>query len=100
VSKGYPGDYAKGFEIRLDQMPVGKDFLLVHAGTTLEPGPIIKTAGGRVLDPTVWAPDIPTGAKWLQEIARRITWGDGVQNCPYWRADIGKDVPLELPPLA
>jgi len=101
MSNGYPGDYKKGFVIEgLQQMPLSRDFLMVHAGTLLANGPngpIFTTAGGRVLDPTVLALDYDAAAKRLQEIAKRITWGDGKDNCPYWREDIGFGVQLALP---
>lgn len=47
VSKGYPNDYAKGFEIVLpDQVPQGCQ--IFHAGTALRDGRLV-TSGGRVL---------------------------------------------------
>jgi len=101
MSNGYPGDYAKGFTIKgLDQMPLSRrDFMMAHAGTVLKQGPIFQTAGGRVLDPTVLGPDYESCAKRLQEIAQKIIWGDGGENRPYWRPDIGFDVQLSLPEL-
>ncbi|KAL5403860.1 Bifunctional purine biosynthetic protein ade1 [Paraphaeosphaeria minitans] len=49
---GYPGSYAKGTEMTLDQAP--EDVVLFHAGTSLTDN-TLKTAGGRVIASTATA---------------------------------------------
>ena len=47
ASKGYPGDYEKGYEIKnLDKLP--EDIRVFHMGTSVKDGKYY-TAGGRVL---------------------------------------------------
>ena len=45
ASKGYPGDYAKGFEIDVPELG---DIRIFHMGTAMKDGKLI-TNGGRVL---------------------------------------------------
>ncbi|EAA57881.1 hypothetical protein AN6541.2 [Aspergillus nidulans FGSC A4] len=52
VAGGYPGSYAKGKKITLDQTPEGT--LIFHAGTKLV-GDELQTAGGRVIAATATA---------------------------------------------
>ncbi|KAL4750247.1 hypothetical protein BDW72DRAFT_176365 [Aspergillus terricola var. indicus] len=52
VAGGYPGSYAKGKRITLDQTPEGT--LIFHAGTNLV-GDELQTAGGRVIAATATA---------------------------------------------
>jgi phosphoribosylamine--glycine ligase len=54
---GYPGPYAKGTVMKLDQTP--EDVVLFHAGTTYdESDKTLKTAGGRVIASTATAPTL------------------------------------------
>ena len=49
ASKGYPGHYDKGFEIKgLDALENDPDIRVYHMGTALKDGKTV-TAGGRVL---------------------------------------------------
>ncbi len=55
ASKGYPEDYAKGFEITgLEELPA--DIIVYHSGTKEEDGKLL-TNGGRVLGVTSVIPD-------------------------------------------
>lgn len=55
VAEGYPGSYAKGRPITLDQSPV--DTLIFHAGTSLVNNEL-QTSGGRVIATTSTAPTL------------------------------------------
>lgn len=52
---GYPGSYAKGTVMKLDQTPA--DVVLFHAGTSFADN-TLKTAGGRVIASTATAPTL------------------------------------------
>lgn len=49
---GYPGSYAKGTVMTLDQVP--EDVVLFHAGTSFSDN-TLKTSGGRVIASTATA---------------------------------------------
>jgi phosphoribosylamine--glycine ligase len=54
---GYPGSYAKGTVMRLDETPA--DVVLFHAGTSFSSSDnILKTSGGRVIASTATAPTL------------------------------------------
>ncbi|OJT02709.1 Bifunctional purine biosynthetic protein ADE1 [Trametes pubescens] len=55
ASQGYPGNYAKGKEITIGQMPT--DVVPFHAGTSAVDGKIV-TSGGRVLVVSAYAPTL------------------------------------------
>ncbi|KAI8980765.1 aminoimidazole ribonucleotide synthetase [Trametes punicea] len=55
ASQGYPGNYAKGKEIAIGQLP--KDVVAFHAGTSTVDGKIV-TSGGRVLVVSAYAPTL------------------------------------------
>jgi phosphoribosylamine--glycine ligase/phosphoribosylformylglycinamidine cyclo-ligase len=71
ASKGYPGSYAKGKTITIEEVPKGtlsqtaagrrltsqSDVTVFHAGTTVKDSQIL-TAGGRVLAVTAYAPSL------------------------------------------
>ncbi|KAH9944173.1 aminoimidazole ribonucleotide synthetase [Epithele typhae] len=55
ASGGYPGNYAKGKEISVGEMP--NDVVAFHAGTVDDNGKIL-TSGGRVICVTAYAPTL------------------------------------------
>ena len=84
ASKGYPGPYETGREIRgLERLRERRDVLAFHAGTMLEDGRLL-TAGGRVLGITAIAPSI-------QEAVRKAYAGMELVSFDnlYLRRDIG-----------
>ena len=67
ASKGYPGDYAKGFAIRGTERVESK---IYHMGTTQKDGELV-TAGGRVMIVVASAPTLQEAqAKARQEISK------------------------------
>lgn len=85
VSKGYPGDYVKGFEITgLDR--VDDKTTVYHAGTALKDGKVV-TNGGRVLAFTSLAPDLETALRYSYRNIDRVSFSGNT-----FRADIGKDL--------
>lgn len=83
-SKGYPGDYEKGFEITgLDNIDE-KEGVVFHAGTSFKDGKIV-TNGGRVLGLTTLGKDIKSTIEKNYELMKKINY-DGI----YYRSDIGK----------
>lgn len=84
VSKGYPEDYQKGFEITGIETVAGSE--VFHCGTAIENGKLV-TAGGRVLTVTSLAASLPEALEKSYENIARIRF-DGM----YYRKDIGKDL--------
>ena len=83
VSRGYPGAYEKGFEIRgLDEHD-DKNSFVFHAGTKEQDGKII-TNGGRVLCVTSYGKNIGEAADRSLQVLGAIDF-DGI----YYRTDIG-----------
>ncbi|KAI9371678.1 phosphoribosylglycinamide synthetase [Aspergillus egyptiacus] len=80
VAGGYPGAYAKGEKITLDQTPEGT--LIFHAGTNLV-GDELQTAGGRVIAATA------TGSS-LEEALKKSYAGIGTIHFKdmFYRKDI------------
>ena len=84
-SKGYPGDYRKGDEIKgLDEASKLKDVMVFHAGTATKEGRVV-TSGGRVLGVTALGKDIKGAIENAYRAVSLITW-DGA----HYRKDIGK----------
>jgi phosphoribosylamine--glycine ligase len=84
ATKGYPGDYAKGSEIRgLDRAAALDGVQIFHAGTARKDGKIIAN-GGRVLNVTAVAPTIAEAQKRAYEAVDLIDWPEG-----FCRRDIG-----------
>ncbi|MFN8208877.1 MAG: phosphoribosylamine--glycine ligase [Bacteroidales bacterium] len=84
VSGGYPGDYAKGFEIQgLEQVSGSQVF---HAGTRMENGKVL-TNGGRVLTLTSYGNTQAEALQQCYENAGRVSFKDS-----YFRRDIGFDL--------
>jgi phosphoribosylamine--glycine ligase len=84
VSGGYPGNYAKGYEISgLDQV---KGAVVFHAGTKPVDGRIV-TSGGRVLAVSHGGRTMKEALEGAYSNARLITFND-----MYYRTDIGFDL--------
>jgi phosphoribosylamine--glycine ligase len=82
-SGGYPGPYAKGFEINgIEEADAMADVKVFHAGTKLEDGRLINT-GGRVLGVTALGDTIAEAKARAYEAVAKISW----QDC-YYRRDI------------
>jgi phosphoribosylamine---glycine ligase len=82
VSGGYPGNFAKGYEIEgLENSPGNS--LVFHAGTAIENGKIV-TNGGRVLTVTSFGNTIGEAA----DYSRNVLDGIRFRNM-YFRNDIG-----------
>jgi phosphoribosylamine--glycine ligase len=70
ASNGYPGHYDKGLKIAIPSGLSGISGLKIfHAGTALKDGALV-TSGGRVLEPTYYAPE---GLATAQELCRQFT---------------------------
>ena len=84
AAKGYPGDFAKGTEIKgLDAAGQVPGVTVFHAGTKAVDGKIVAN-GGRVLGVTALGPSIEDAQKRAYEAVSLIDWKDG-----YYRRDIG-----------
>jgi len=84
ASGGYPGDYARGFEIAgLDEAAKLPDTVVFHAGTRRDGGRVL-TAGGRVLGVTSWAGGLPEALRRAYAAVERIHWDGAI-----YRRDIG-----------
>lgn len=84
VSGGYPGDYQKGYPIYgLNEI---NDSIVFHAGTSAD-GPIVKSAGGRVLAVTSYGKNLEVALERSYESIGKIEYQDA-----YFRKDIGFDV--------
>jgi phosphoribosylamine--glycine ligase len=84
VSGGYPGSYEKGKQIYgLNGIA---DSIVFHAGTKSD-GPVVSTAGGRVLAATSYGKDLEAALKKSYATLERIEF-EGA----YFRKDIGFDV--------
>ena len=85
AAKGYPGDYAKGTEIKGVDAARGLDGVTVfHAGTKREESGRLLAHGGRVLNVCATGPTIATAQKRAYEAVDRIDWPEG-----FCRRDIG-----------
>lgn len=84
VSGGYPEAYEKGKQIYgLNNV---SESIVFHAGTTAD-GPVVKTAGGRVLAVTSFGKDLETALKRSYDSVEKIDF----EKANY-RKDIGFDV--------
>jgi len=83
VSKGYPGAYEKGFEIKGLKKEDDKDSFIFHAGTKDKDGTIV-TNGGRVLCATSYGENIREAVENSLLILEDISF-EGM----YYRTDIG-----------
>lgn len=80
ASKGYPGEFTKGYEILIDEKIKDKVFL---AGAKFEDG-ALKTSGGRVLSVIGYGDDIEEARKEAYENIKHVNFKDS-----YCRTDIG-----------
>jgi phosphoribosylamine--glycine ligase len=85
ASKGYPGAYAKGSDIKgiADAETIG-GVKVFHAGTAMGGGKLVS-AGGRVLNVTARGGSIAEARRRAYEAVARIDWPDG-----FCRTDIGR----------
>jgi phosphoribosylamine--glycine ligase len=84
AARGYPGDYAKGSEIRgLDAARAVEGVEVFHAGT-LQDGPRLLANGGRVLDIAARGKTIAEAQQRAYQAVARVDWPGG-----FCRSDIG-----------
>ena len=84
AAKGYPGDYAKGTEIRgIDAARKLPGVEVFHAGTRRD-GDRLLANGGRVLTVTARGKTVAEAQRRAYEAVRAIDWPDG-----FYRTDIG-----------
>ena len=84
ASRGYPGDYQKGFPIRgLERAAEREGVLIFHSGTAYD-GSTLVTNGGRVLGVTAVADDILTAIERAYAAVSDIQF-EGM----HYRRDIG-----------
>ena len=85
ASRGYPGAYAKGTEIRgLEALAGTADLLLFHAGTRRAADGRLLAEGGRVLDVTALGGTLAEARARAYAAVDRIDWPEG-----FCRRDIG-----------
>jgi phosphoribosylamine--glycine ligase len=82
AARGYPEKPERGAAIRIPQ-DLGPNVLVFHAGTALDAGGTLTTAGGRVLNVTGLGTDVPAAARASAVACERIAF-DGKT----WRRDI------------
>ncbi len=84
ASRGYPGDYVKGTEIRgLDALAGEEKLIIFHAGTRREDGRLLAV-GGRVLNVTGLGSSLAEARERAYAAIARIDWPEG-----FFRRDIG-----------
>jgi phosphoribosylamine--glycine ligase len=84
ASRGYPGAYAKGSEIRgLEAAQAMEGVEVFHAGTTREGGCLLAS-GGRVLGVTARASTVSEARRRAYAAVAKIDWPEG-----FYRTDIG-----------
>jgi phosphoribosylamine--glycine ligase len=84
ATKGYPGSYPKGSEIRgLERAAALPDVAVFHAGTRRDGGRILAE-GGRVLNVTALGRSVSAAQKRAYEAVDLIDWPQG-----FCRRDIG-----------
>jgi phosphoribosylamine---glycine ligase len=82
VSGGYPGNFAKGYEIEGLEKNTGNS-LVFHAGTAIENGKVV-TNGGRVLTVTSFGSSVGEAADYSKHVLDGISY-----KKMYFRNDIG-----------
>ncbi len=84
ATKGYPGSYGKGSEIRnLDKAGDGNDVEIFHAGTAMKDGKLVAN-GGRVLNVSALGKDAAAAQRRAYQAVDLVDWPDG-----FCRRDIG-----------
>jgi phosphoribosylamine--glycine ligase len=83
ATRGYPGGYGKGSEIRGADTLDADDMIVFHAGTTRE-GNRLLANGGRVLNVTALGPTVAAAKQRADGVASAIDWPEG-----FHRNDIG-----------
>lgn len=83
ATNGYPGDYAKGSEIRGLDAISPEDAIVFHAGTVSENGRLLAS-GGRVLNVTASGATISDAQAKAYDAVDKIDWPEG-----FCRHDIG-----------
>lgn len=84
AAQGYPGDYAKGSEIRgLEQCAEDSAHMVFHAGTKADGGRILAN-GGRVLNVTARGDSLAQAQTRAYTMVDQIDWPEG-----FYRRDIG-----------
>ena len=83
AAKGYPGDYAKGTEIKGLDQNFGEDVEVFHAGTALRNGKLVAN-GGRVLNVTALGKTVRDAQITAYAAIGKIDWPEG-----FCRKDIG-----------
>ncbi len=84
AAQGYPGDYAKGSEIKgLDALPETSSQMVFHAGTKAD-GARILANGGRVLNVTARGETLAEAVERAYAMVDAIDWPEG-----FCRRDIG-----------
>ena len=84
AARGYPGDYARGSEIRgLDAAAEVEGVTIFHAGTRIEDGRVLAD-GGRVLNVTASGATLEQARARAYAAIKRIDWPEG-----FCRRDIG-----------
>ncbi|GGH57511.1 phosphoribosylamine--glycine ligase [Frigidibacter albus] len=84
ATNGYPGDYARGSQIRgLEELPETSLEMVFHAGTAEREGSIIAS-GGRVLNVTARGTSLAEARQRAYGLVDRIDWPGG-----FCRRDIG-----------
>ncbi len=84
VSSGYPGDYGKGYLIKMGDSHEGTQ--VFHAGTRQSNEGLV-TNGGRVIAVTTLADSLESALERSKDIAEEITF-----EGKYFRRDLGKDL--------
>lgn len=83
ASKGYPGSYQKGTEIKLPTEEPATGSYIFHAGTARQEGRLCAI-GGRVLNVTARGKTLKQAQKTAYELVDQIDWPEG-----FCRRDIG-----------
>ncbi|PZX38055.1 phosphoribosylamine--glycine ligase [Roseinatronobacter thiooxidans] len=84
AAQGYPGDYAKGSEVRgLEGCAADSAHMVFHAGTRAEGGRVLAN-GGRVLNVTARGASLAEARDRAYDMVDQIDWPEG-----FCRRDIG-----------